>query len=188
MKKLAALTLILTLAFVQGCYLFEEASVEIFPHDRIAKYYLSNLVSAPDRDNEVSRKERAENDLKQFMENWNNNIQDIVFDVTIDSVLYKELKIASKKLNASIIVRYKQFSNLTDTLIPGFYHLRMTAGNPYRHNGTEVLIDSIKYVQWPESTEKITLNFRNISVKNIHRPRKYIRLGKLYQESLGKKD
>ncbi len=67
MKRLAALTLILTLAIAQGCYLFEEAVVEIFPHEKIAKYYLSNLVSAPDRDSDDSRKERATKDFNQFI-------------------------------------------------------------------------------------------------------------------------
>ena len=187
MKRLTALTLILLLALTQGCYLFEEATVEIFPHDRIAKYYLSNLVSAPDRDNDVSRKERAEKDLKQFMENWNHNMEEVVFDVAIDSVLFKELKIVHKKLNASIIVRYKQISNLTDTIKSGFFHIKLSEDNPIEHNGMEVIIDSTKYAQWPEDTQKIILKYRNITVKNIHRQRKYIRLGKLYQESLEQK-
>ncbi|SDD30457.1 hypothetical protein [Williamwhitmania taraxaci] len=184
MKRVAALMLILTLAIAQGCYLFEEATVEIFPHERIAKYYLSNLVSAPDRDNDVSRKERAKTDLKQFLENWNNNMEEVLFDVAIDSILFKELKVIHKKLSASVVLRYKQLNNLTDTVKPGFYLLKLSADNSVVHNGTEVIIDSTNYAQWPKSTEKIILKFRNITVKNIHRQRMYIRLGKLYQENL----
>ena len=187
MKRLAALTLILTLALTQGCYLFEEAIVEIFPHEKIAKYYLSNLVSAPDRDNDISRKERAEKDFKQFMENWNHNMEEVVFDVSIDSVLFKELKIVHKKLNASVIVRYKQINSVTDTIKPGFYHLKLSPDNSIEHNGTEVVIDSTKYAEWPGSTEKIILKYRNITVKNIHRQRQYIRLWKIYQKSLEQK-
>ena len=187
MKKLATLTLILMLATAQGCYMFEEAIIEIFPHDRIAKYYLSNLVSAPDRDSEDSRKVRAEKDFKQFMENWDHNIEEVIFEASIDSVLYKELTIVHKKLNASVIVRYKKMNDLTDTIKPGYYLFKIDSGDPIEHNGTEIMIDSTKYAEWPEDTEKIVLKFRNISSKNIHRKRKFIRLGKLYSESLKKK-
>ncbi len=188
MKRLVALTLILVLAVAQGCYLFEEAIVEIFPHDRIAKYYLSNLVSAPDRNSEDSRKERAEKDFSQFMQNWNNNMEEVVFDVAIDSVLYKELKIVHKKLNASVVVRYKQLNNFTDTIKQGFYLFKITSDNIMAHNGTEITIDSTKYLEWPTNTEKIVLQFRNISSKDIHRQRKFIRLGANYQKSIAKKD
>ncbi len=188
MKRLAALTLILTLAIAQGCYLFEEAVVEIFPHEKIAKYYLSNLVSAPDRDSDDSRKERATKDFNQFMQNWNNNMEEVVFDVAIDSVLYKELEADHKKLNASVVVRYKQLNNLTDTIKSGFYHFKITSENIVSHNGTEVVIDSTKYLEWPTSIEKITLRLRNISSKEIHHQRKFIRLGEIYRKSMEKKN
>ena len=188
MKRLIALAIILTLAFVQGCYLFETAVVEIFPHDKIAKYYMNNLVSAPDRNSEYSRKEQAENDLKQFLQNWNNNMEEIIFDVKIDSVLYKEIKVDHKKLNASVIVRYREFNNFTDTIKSGYYHYKLTGDN-IEHNGTEVVIDSTKYAVWPENTEKIVLKFRNISANDIrwNWRRKYIPLGKAYQKGVEKK-
>lgn len=145
-------------------------------------------MSAPDRNSEDSRKERAEKDFNQFMQNWNNSMEEVVFDVAIDSVLYKELKIVHKKLNASVVVRYKQLNNFTDTIKQGFYLFKITSDNIMAHNGTEITIDSTKYLEWPANTEKIVLQFRNISSKDIHHQRKFIRLGKNYQKSIAKKD
>jgi|GEM_PF-1571134 hypothetical protein len=183
MKKIVIGAFFIVFCSIQGCYWFEETIIEIFPKDKIAKYYLNNIISAPERNDETRPKYRAEQDFANFMESWNNNIKEVIFDVSLDSVLFKELKVEHKKLNATIVLHYNKFSNLDDSTHPGMLLWKLDDEYPISQNGTIVTIEGTRYIQWSSDTEKLVIKYRTTSKKELRKRRVYIRLAPYYKEN-----
>ncbi len=180
MKKVIVGVLLLLLCGMQGCYWFEETIINVFPKDKIAKYYLNNIISTPDRDDEKKPKERALQDFNHFMDNWEQNIKEIVFDVSLDSVLFKELKVEHNKLNATVVLRYSKLTNLDDSSRPGFLLWKLDDDYPVSHNGTVITINGTKYIEWPADTDKLVIKYTTATRKELRKRRVYIRLAPFY--------
>ncbi|HUW07320.1 MAG TPA: hypothetical protein VMW01_13775 [Williamwhitmania sp.] len=182
MKRVSLGVFMVLLCGLHGCYWFEETIIQVFPKDKIAKYYLNNIISAPARENEPTPKERAAEDYAQFMDNWEHNIKEVVFDVSFDSVLFKELKVEHHKLNATVILHYTKLTNLDDSSHPGFLLWKLDDEYPISHNGTVVTFNGSKYIQWPADTEKFVIKYTTASRKELRKRRVYIRLAPFYLE------